>query len=153
TDFWNDGQNYPDACDTAMVGTVADGGACVVDYDCSNVDSICDPTTSKCGPDTSGSGSAAVVRPRLQLVQSHWLARWKKIGGTPDLRIHQSVCRPNPRCSARARPRAVSVGKKWAARRFLRIHQSACRPNRLSFDGQTLVHSSGQRIPHQVSLR
>ena len=40
TAFWTDGPTYPASCDTAMVGTVADGGACVVDYDCSNVESI-----------------------------------------------------------------------------------------------------------------
>lgn len=52
SDFWANGGSYPAACDTAMVGTIADGGACVVDYDCSNVDSIC-LTTQKCGADTS----------------------------------------------------------------------------------------------------
>jgi hypothetical protein len=36
-----------------MVGTVADGGACVIDYDCATDTSICDDTTMKCGPDTS----------------------------------------------------------------------------------------------------
>jgi hypothetical protein len=36
-----------------LVGNVADGGACVIDFDCTNLESICDPTTNKCGPDTS----------------------------------------------------------------------------------------------------
>lgn len=50
SDFWSSGGTYPAACDTAMVGTAADGAACVVDYDCSNVQSIC-LTTHKCGAD------------------------------------------------------------------------------------------------------
>jgi len=56
TTFWADSDTYPASCDTALVGTVADGGACVVDYDCSNLDSICDPTAHTCGADT-GSGA------------------------------------------------------------------------------------------------
>lgn len=48
--FWTNGGDYPAACDTAMVGTIADGGACVVDYDCSNPDSSC-LDTHKCGAD------------------------------------------------------------------------------------------------------
>jgi hypothetical protein len=48
--YWQSGGNYPASCDMAMVGTIADGGACVVDFDCSNVMSVCDTTTMKCGP-------------------------------------------------------------------------------------------------------
>lgn len=51
--LWTDGPAYPDACGSTLVGTVADGGACVVDFDCSNVMSIC-LTTNKCGPDPQG---------------------------------------------------------------------------------------------------
>jgi hypothetical protein len=55
TDFWNGtGGTYPTECDTAMVGTVADGGACVVDYDCSNIESVCDPTAHTCGAAPQG---------------------------------------------------------------------------------------------------
>jgi hypothetical protein len=55
--YWNDGLNYPDACDTALIGTIADGGACVVDYDCANLSSVClDGGT--CGPEP---GSSNVV--------------------------------------------------------------------------------------------
>ena len=54
TTFWTDGPTYPTACDTAMVGTVADGGACVVDYDCSNVQSVCDQTAHTCGAAPQG---------------------------------------------------------------------------------------------------
>jgi hypothetical protein len=54
TAFWTDGGTYPAACDTALVGTVADGGGCVVDYDCSNVESVCDPTAHTCGPEPQG---------------------------------------------------------------------------------------------------
>ena len=51
-DFWANGPTEPAACDTAMVGTVADGGACVVDFDCSNVMSICG-TAHTCVADTA----------------------------------------------------------------------------------------------------
>jgi hypothetical protein len=57
TDFWMNGGTYPAACDTALVGTIADGGACVVDYDCSSADSVCDPTAHTCGPVPQGSGA------------------------------------------------------------------------------------------------
>jgi len=58
TDFWaGTGGTYPAECDTAMVGTVADGGACVVDYDCSSAQSVCDPTAHTCGPIPQGSGA------------------------------------------------------------------------------------------------
>ncbi len=60
--YWQNGGNYPSACDTAMVGTVADGGACVVDFDCSNVQSICDQ--NKCGPEPS----QRLQAPQLQAV-------------------------------------------------------------------------------------
>lgn len=50
SDFWTNGLDYPAACDTAMVGTIADGGACVVDFDCSNVQSYC--ASGKCTVDT-----------------------------------------------------------------------------------------------------
>jgi len=50
--YWANGAAYPAACATAIVGTVADGGACVVDFDCANAASICDPTGNKCGPNT-----------------------------------------------------------------------------------------------------
>jgi hypothetical protein len=52
--FWTDGPNTPTACNTAMVGTVADGTACLVDYECSGANSYCDPTGKKCTPDTTG---------------------------------------------------------------------------------------------------
>ncbi|MDB4953377.1 MAG: hypothetical protein JWO36_946 [Myxococcales bacterium] len=52
--FWMNGPTMPAACDTVLVGTIADGAACVVDYDCSNVASICDATTQKCGPAPAG---------------------------------------------------------------------------------------------------
>jgi hypothetical protein len=52
TEFWQNGPNAPAACDTAMQGTVADGAACLVDYECSNAQSYCDQTTKKCTVDT-----------------------------------------------------------------------------------------------------
>ena len=55
SDFWNGtGGTDPAACGTALVGTVADGGACVVDYDCSNEQSVCDPTSHTCGAQAQG---------------------------------------------------------------------------------------------------
>src|SRR5690242_8229335 len=58
-DFWQNGGSEPAACDTTLQGTIADGGSCVVDYDCQNVQSICDPSTQTCGPDTADSATAA----------------------------------------------------------------------------------------------
>jgi hypothetical protein len=60
TDFWTNGPTFPADCSNALVGTVADGGACVVDFDCATATSICDPSTSKCGPDTSQQGARTV---------------------------------------------------------------------------------------------
>src|SRR5256885_16009651 len=62
SDFWTNGPNAPAACATAMVGTVADGGACVVDYDCSTATSICDATAHTCGPDTAQMRTSAPDR-------------------------------------------------------------------------------------------
>lgn len=50
TEYWDDGGDYPAACDGAISGTIADGSACVVDYDCSNVDSYC-TEAGTCGTD------------------------------------------------------------------------------------------------------
>ena len=52
--FWTAGPNAPAACETAMQGTVADGAACLVDYECSGAQSYCDETSKKCTPDASG---------------------------------------------------------------------------------------------------
>jgi hypothetical protein len=49
--FWDQGPNYPAQCANALVGTVADGGACVVGWECSSATSWCDATTKKCAPD------------------------------------------------------------------------------------------------------
>jgi hypothetical protein len=48
--YWQDGPTMPDSCFTALVGTVADGGACMIDYECASETSICDAST--CKPDT-----------------------------------------------------------------------------------------------------
>jgi hypothetical protein len=45
TTYWTDGPNAPAACDTAMVGNVAVGGACTIDFECAG-DSYCE--ASKC---------------------------------------------------------------------------------------------------------
>lgn len=52
TTFWTDGPSAPAACATAMQGTVADGGACLVDYECTSETSYCE--AQKCTPDASG---------------------------------------------------------------------------------------------------
>ena len=58
TEFWQNGPNMPAACDTALVGTIADGQACAVDLECSNIQSYCDPTTKKCTVDATGARTA-----------------------------------------------------------------------------------------------
>lgn len=50
--FWADGPTAPASCGTALVGTVADGGTCATDYECSNGASYCDETSKKCTVDT-----------------------------------------------------------------------------------------------------
>jgi hypothetical protein len=50
--FWDAGPTYPAQCANALVGTIADGGACVVGWECSSEASWCDATTKKCAPDT-----------------------------------------------------------------------------------------------------
>ena len=51
--FWTNGPAYPAACDQALVGTIADGGECVVDYDCASATSGCDPTLQVCIPSSA----------------------------------------------------------------------------------------------------
>jgi hypothetical protein len=46
--YWTDGPAYPAACDSALVGKVADGAACTIDLECTNPESGCDPSTHKC---------------------------------------------------------------------------------------------------------
>jgi hypothetical protein len=53
TTFWQSGPTAPAACQTAIVGTIADGAACLVDYECSGTSSYCDATSKKCTPDTT----------------------------------------------------------------------------------------------------
>ncbi len=51
--FWQQGGNEPAACGTALVGHVADGGACVSSYECTNLMSYCDATSKKCTVDAN----------------------------------------------------------------------------------------------------
>ncbi len=67
--LWTNGPTYPSACGTALVGTVADGGACVVDYDCSNVASVC-LMAGTCGPDPQGQRIAPSARARKELLET-----------------------------------------------------------------------------------
>jgi hypothetical protein len=48
SEFWDDGASMPAACDTAVIGTVQDGGACVIDLECANESSYCDASTDTC---------------------------------------------------------------------------------------------------------
>ena len=59
--WWSDGADYPDACDTALKGSVADGGKCNVDEDCSNLDSYC-TDAGTCGSDTAAPAVRRAVR-------------------------------------------------------------------------------------------
>ena len=68
--LWTNGPSYPSTCGTALAGTVADGGACVVDYDCSNLMSICIDTTMKCGPDPQGARVQAEPARLKELLES-----------------------------------------------------------------------------------
>jgi len=51
--YWQNGTELPDACDGVFIGTVPDGGACNVDFDCASVTSICDELSAECEPDDS----------------------------------------------------------------------------------------------------
>lgn len=59
--YWDNGTELPDACDVVFIGTVVDGGACNVDFDCASVTAICDDLTSVCEEDD---GFAAAKRHR-----------------------------------------------------------------------------------------
>ena len=65
TTYWTNGPNEPAACATALVGKVADGQACTVDFECSSAMSYCDETSKKCTPDTTG--TRTVPDPELGL--------------------------------------------------------------------------------------
>ena len=48
--YWNTGPDFPAACERALVGKVANGGACAIDFECSSLESYCD--AGRCTPDT-----------------------------------------------------------------------------------------------------
>ncbi len=50
--FWNGTDAFPSACATALVGKVADGGACVTHLECSGEASYCDETSNTCKAET-----------------------------------------------------------------------------------------------------
>ena len=52
--FWNEGPSFPAACDDALVGNVANGAACTIDFECADPESICDETTAKCAAAPAG---------------------------------------------------------------------------------------------------
>lgn len=47
-DFFNDVYTYPAACSTAIVGSVATGGACNSAYECADASADCPPSTLVC---------------------------------------------------------------------------------------------------------
>jgi hypothetical protein len=49
--YWNEGPDWPAACDTALVGKVPAGGACTNDFECAGAN-WCDET-NKCAADTA----------------------------------------------------------------------------------------------------
>jgi hypothetical protein len=53
TTYWDQGADYPAACDTAMVGKVATGAACATDFECAG-ENWCDETSKKCAPIPAG---------------------------------------------------------------------------------------------------
>jgi hypothetical protein len=59
--YWTQGSDYPAACDTALVGKIADGGTCTIDFDCTSLASICDDTTKKCAPAPAEARTASGV--------------------------------------------------------------------------------------------
>ena len=53
TTYWTQGPDFATACDTAMVGKVATGGTCAVDFECAG-ENWCDDATKKCAPPAAG---------------------------------------------------------------------------------------------------
>lgn len=51
--YWTQGPDLADACGTAMVGKVATGGACAVDFECAG-ENWCDDATKKCAAIPAG---------------------------------------------------------------------------------------------------
>jgi hypothetical protein len=52
--YWNGQSPLPAACGQALVGTIADGGACMIDLECSSDDSWCGDA-GNCEPIPAGS--------------------------------------------------------------------------------------------------
>jgi hypothetical protein len=47
--YWQSQQpTFPSSCNTALLGTVASGGTCTNDFDCSGATALCDDATKKC---------------------------------------------------------------------------------------------------------
>lgn len=46
-EYWQVGPTFPAICDATLIGVVADGGDCTIDFDCENPVSIC-AATGKC---------------------------------------------------------------------------------------------------------
>lgn len=46
--FWQTDPVFPSACNTSLLGKVANGGVCTNDFECANAASQCDDATKKC---------------------------------------------------------------------------------------------------------
>jgi hypothetical protein len=44
-EYWMVGPTFPQICSAALIGTVADGGACTIDIDCTGADTFCESGT------------------------------------------------------------------------------------------------------------
>jgi hypothetical protein len=51
--YWTQGPDFATACDTAMVGKVATGATCAIDFECAG-DNWCDDATKKCAAIPAG---------------------------------------------------------------------------------------------------
>lgn len=61
--YWAEGPDYAAACGTAMVGKVAAGAACTIDFECAG-ENWCDDATKKCATPPQGNARAETTSSR-----------------------------------------------------------------------------------------